>query len=76
MSHFPFLPRAVVVYVSPGPSGVFLTPTLSLTDRVSSSRHGVIGTNDDAFAEPAASAVMYPAAADKVADRGGDDEPT
>jgi hypothetical protein len=54
---FPFVPHTVVMYVSSGPSGVARGPMLSSPARVSNRRHGVVGTKDDAFGDPAADAV-------------------
>ena len=57
---FPFVPHTGTTYVSLAPIGVDRVPTLMEPGRVSNNRHGVIGTNDDAFAEPAADAVNNP----------------
>ena len=58
---FSFVPHTGTTCVSPPASGHERGPTLSLPARVSNSRQGVIGTNDDAFVEPAAKAVDNPA---------------
>jgi hypothetical protein len=57
---FPLVPHTGTTNVSLGPIGVDLVPTLSGAGRVSNKRHGVIGTNNDAAAEPAADAVSSP----------------
>ncbi len=46
----------MVVNVSAAANGVERVPTLSDPARVSTNRHGVIGTNDDATPPPAAEA--------------------
>jgi hypothetical protein len=53
----PLEPHTGVTYTSFGPIGVARGPMLSAPVRVSNNRHGVIGTNDEAVAEPAADAV-------------------
>jgi hypothetical protein len=53
IEQFPLAPRTWNVTDSFGPIGVARVPTTSLA-RVSTSRQGVIGTNDDSAALPAA----------------------
>ena len=64
---FPFVPHTGTTYVSPAPIGVDRDPMLSTPERVSNNRHGVIGTNDDAFDDPAAEAVNNPPPATNTA---------
>jgi hypothetical protein len=47
---FPCVPTAAMVAVSPGPNGRECSPTWLLA-RVSSSRHGVIETNEEGAVE-------------------------
>jgi hypothetical protein len=46
-AQLPFVPLTCTENVSPDPTGVNRDPTPSGTERVSTNRHGVIGTNDD-----------------------------
>jgi hypothetical protein len=61
-AQFPFEPRTGVANVSPGPIGTLREPTFSEPARVSSSRHGVIGTNEDTAPGPVAVTVTTPPA--------------
>ena len=61
MVQFPLVPHTGVAIASVGARGVERVPT-RFAARVSSSRHGVIGTNDDAPVEPDADAVSNPPA--------------
>ena len=62
MVQLPLVPQTVVVKVSLLPMGVARVPTLSVGGRVSSRRHGVIGTNDETVPLPAADEVSTPPA--------------
>ena len=62
----PSVPHTGVAYVSCGPSGVERDPTTS-AGRVSSNRHGVIGTNDESPGEPDADALNSPPAPTRMA---------
>ncbi len=50
--HSPFVPDTASVTVSPGPIGVVLVPTVE-DERVSTNRHGTVGTYDDTVVVPA-----------------------
>ena len=50
--HSPFVPDTLNVTDSPAPIGVVRSPTVEAA-RVSTSRHGTVGTNDDAEVAPA-----------------------
>jgi hypothetical protein len=45
--HWPFVPETANVAVSSAPIGAARDPTVETT-RVSTNRHGAVGTNDDA----------------------------
>ena len=60
--HLPLVPHTNGAYVCPPGIGVARGPTLIAPGRVSISRHGVIGTNDDAPGELAADALNKPPA--------------
>jgi hypothetical protein len=60
--HLPLVPHTNGAYVSAPAIGVDRGPTLIEPGRVSISRHGVIGTNDDAPGELAADADNKPPA--------------